>query len=266
LRVYEPLEAFAPEERRFWRSYATSTDRPEPPDGMEWEQREGLRCAAAVPPRPPAETGANIHAYVRVRDAHAYICPWDVRLRSLLTIVDVQNTLPDGIVEAFWPKPVVDAAEAELERLRRAGARVHPHVIANPWWVPLRWFLPFTFEERELTSKPLTARYTTAMAQARRRTARSLAALRQAGAAGIIEEVESLGRWLEEFHPRSFVELDYGGIARLLGEAALQADDSVRDVAAGVAALRAGRQEEALEAYRRIAERWEPLRALQHSS
>jgi hypothetical protein len=138
--------------------------------------------------------------------------------------------------------------------------------MANPWWVPLHWFLLFTQEERQVTSAPVTARYTTAMAQARRRTARALAALRQAGAAAIVTEVESLGRWLEEFHPRSVVELDYGRIAAVLGEAALQNDDSARDVAAGVAALRGGREDEALDAYRRVAERWEPLRALQHSS
>ena len=32
-----------------------------------------------------------------------------------------------------------------------------------------------------------------------------------------VDELEELGRWLEEFHARSWLELDYAGLARLLG-------------------------------------------------
>ena len=36
-------------------------------------------------------------------------------------------------------------------------------------------------------------------------------------AADVVAEVGELGRWLEEFHSRSWLELDYAGLARLLG-------------------------------------------------
>jgi hypothetical protein len=71
---------------------------------------------------------------------------------------------------------------------------------------------------------------------------------------------------LEEFHPRSLVELDYDHVAQVLGAEALYRDDSARDVAEGLAALRNDRVHEAVDAYRRIEARWDRLRTLQHSS
>ena len=42
----------------------------------------------------------------------------------------------------------------------------------------------------------------------------------------ITEAVEEATRWLEEFHPRSVVELDYGGLVELLPDDELAEDDS----------------------------------------
>ena len=54
------------------------------------------------------------------------------------------------------------------------------------------------------------------MAQARRRVARALSVLRKAFDDGsVVFAVEATGRWLEEFHPRSVVELDYAGLVDL---------------------------------------------------
>ncbi len=79
------------------------------------------------------------------------------------------------------------------------------------------------------------------MSRARRRTARALAVLRRTVEDGdVAAGLEDLGRWLEEFHPRSLVELDYGGLVHLLDDTALAQDESARDVAAALAALGAG--------------------------
>ena len=43
--------------------------------------------------------------------------------------------------------------------------------------------------------------------------------------------MEDLGRWLEEFHPRSLIELDYGDLVHLLDDAELTQDESARDMA-----------------------------------
>ena len=69
--------------------------------------------------------------------------------------------------------------------------------------------------------------------------------------------VEDLGRWLEEFHPRSVVELDYGGLVHLLDDEALAADQSARDVADALAALARGDASGAAAAYDRIITRWQ---------
>ena len=63
---------------------------------------------------------------------------------------------------------------------------------------------------------------------------------RSIGDAPITEAVEESARWLEEFHPRSVVELDYGGLVGLLSDEALATDDSPALVAAGLAGLSRG--------------------------
>ena len=99
--------------------------------------------------------------------------------------------------------------------------------------------------------------YRTAMAKARRRVARALQVLRKALPDGpTVPSVEALGRWLEEFHPRSLVELDYLGLVDLCAEATLRTDDSAGDVAEALAALQQGDTKLASVAYDRVTERW----------
>jgi hypothetical protein len=84
--------------------------------------------------------------------------------------------------------------------------------------------------------------------------------------------VETLSLWLEEFHPSSLVELDYGGLMGLLAaQGALGADElcegvamdcSVRDVADGLAALSASDQDRVTAAYLRYRMKWDAVRLL----
>jgi hypothetical protein len=78
--------------------------------------------------------------------------------------------------------------------------------------------------------------------------------------------LEQLGRWLEEFHPHSRVELDYGGLVDLLDDEALREDSSVADIAAALSALTENRGEEATVAYERVLARWRPLQSLETAS
>lgn len=107
-------------------------------------------------------------------------------------------------------------------------------------------------------------RYRTPMVQARRRLARSLKTLREHFEEGpLTEGLVDVGKWLEEFHPRSLVELDYGGLVHALSGEQLEEDRSAADVAAAVAALRSGDEETADAAYERLADRWRAVRARQ---
>jgi hypothetical protein len=78
--------------------------------------------------------------------------------------------------------------------------------------------------------------------------------------------LEEVGRWLEEFHPHSLVELDYGGLVQLLDDDALRADQSVAEVSAAVSALASKEYELATAMYQRLRARWRDLEAFQHAS
>ncbi len=78
--------------------------------------------------------------------------------------------------------------------------------------------------------------------------------------------LEDLGRWLEEFHPRSLVELDYGGLVHLLDDTELAEDESARDVATALAALATGDATSATEAYARVTGRMKALQSVESAN
>lgn len=117
-------------------------------------------------------------------------------------------------------------------------------------------------------SKEPLLRYRTPMVQARRRVARGLRVLKDSLDDGgpLVDGLIDVGRWLEEFHPRSLVELDYGGLVHVMGPDRLAEDRSAADVAEGLAALRVGDSGAAGVAYERLTERWRAVRERQFSS
>jgi len=213
-------------------------------------------------------------AFVLEVDGVTLVCPWRTRERSLQALDAFRSDLPDEVVEAFVSRELLEACDAELDRLRVEQPDLCLHVQTSPWQVPLRWFVLVDADEREVSlgapapgSTRLTGRrltYRTPMSRARRRSARALDVLRRAVDDGpVAQGVEQLGRWLELFHPRSLVELDYGGLADLLDDAELQQDVSARDVAAALLALDRGQPAEAAAAYGRVAARSKALQAVE---
>jgi hypothetical protein len=281
LRVYEPLSAFPPAERKRWESYAASGNAPSPRDGQRWERQAGLRAACGLPPRVPGRGDLGEHAYVLSSHTGPVICPWRTELRSWQAAAELPTVLAPELADAVLPAGEVSRVGTAHEEWLAANPDLRAHVLSSRWVVPVRWFLPFHRDERRLQLGPPTPAadppppeaggasagaviavgrslvYRTEMAQARRRIARALAVLRRAFDTGpVVGAVESLARWLEEFHPRSVVELDYGGIVDLRSDAELRADDSVGDVAEAVAAIADGDADNATRAYDRVIERW----------
>ena len=76
-------------------------------------------------------------------------------------------------------------------------------------------------------------------------------------------EIAQVGQWLEEFHPHSLVELDYGGLVHLLDDDSLRADQSVAEVSAAISASREGQYELASVLYQRLRNRWQALESLE---
>jgi hypothetical protein len=250
LRVYEPVSAFPEPDRSRWAAYAASPARPARRDSAATEHLEALRRAIATPQIVVPDRESE-HAYVRRADGVTYVCPWQTRLRCLISYSRLRSA-PGSPLTGTLPALAENLATAAMARLakerQQGGARLH--ILASNWAVPLAWFVPFAAAERWLalglgqdraSAAPTTSAaralvYTTPMSRARRRVARGLAALRgvpsgyaDAAWAPLRAEAElaEVGRWLAEFHPYSLVELDFGGLVHVLSDKALRGDQSV---------------------------------------
>jgi hypothetical protein len=279
LRVYEPLAAFDGQERAHWEAYLRDGTASGRAAGVAAERAAALR--ALVGARPAVVPQLPEHAFVTELDGVTLLCPWQTRARSLEALEDFRARLVDPVAEAFVPGPLADALDAELQDSRGHGP-LRPHVLSCTWQVPLRWFVLVEADERSVSlgapapttggtrRTTVTGRelvYRTAMSRARRRTAKALAVLRRTVDDGAVTAgVEELGRWLEEFHPRSLVELDYGGLVHLLDDAELTTDESARDIAAALTALADGEPVRAAAAYGRVTARMKALQAVESAS
>jgi hypothetical protein len=265
LRIYEPVSAFHEPDRSRWVAYANSATRPRRRDSLAVEHAEALRRVITTPQVTVPERESE-HAYVRRADGITYVCPWQTRLRCLLAYGQMRSESDD------------DPALAALTRLGETGpARLH--ILASTWTVPLTWFVPFAPAERWLSlgegrgraAGPATASairalvYMTPMARARRRVARGLAALRHLPAGSgeavlepdrAVGDLAEVGRWLEDFHPYSLVELDYGGLVHLVSDDALCGDQSVAEIRAAIDGAALGECELAVAMYMRARNRW----------
>jgi hypothetical protein len=278
LRVYEPLGAL-PEADRVRYAADAAARAADRASGADREHTAALRRAAAAPPRVEPPPGQE-EAFVRIVDGLTYVCPWRTRLRCWEALAEFRSGLPDELADTFVPAALAEAAEGEHERWRRERPQVHSAILSSNWEVPLAWFALFEPSERQLALGDRRSRqaspaagvvrelvYVSAMSRVRRRLARALATVRRAlGDGPLTEAVESLGRWLEEFHPHALVELDYGGLVHLLDDAALAEDESVADVAAALRALSGGDGQKAQECYQRLAGRWQAVAAVQSAS
>jgi hypothetical protein len=268
LRVYEPLTAFDRDRQVFWRRYAREGRALGPVEGPVKQRTAVLEALGAGWTRLP---DLPDEAYVLEWGDSLLVCPWNLRLRVAEAALNARDGVPSVLADAFVPPVLAGQAKAIVEDwrsgakvLERGVPRVHEQIAT--WGVPLRWFVFVDLDEREIALSPdrRTLRYRTEISKARRRAHRGVSVLRKAlGDAPITEAVEEGTRWLEEFHPRSIVELDYGGLVSLLPDDELASDDSPGLVAAGLSALSRGDAEAATEAYEKLVARWRAVQLLE---
>jgi hypothetical protein len=268
LRVYEPLTAFDRDRQVFWRRYAREGRALGPVDGPVKQRTAVLEALGAGWTRLP---DLPDEAYVLEWGDTLLVCPWNLRLRVAEAALNARDGVPSVLADAFVPPVLAGQARAIVEDWR-SGAKVLEHGVPRvheqiaTWGVPLRWFVFVDLEEREIALEPgrRTLRYRTEISKARRRAHRGVSVLRKSlGDAPITEAVEEGTRWLEEFHPRSIVELDYGGLVNLLPDDVLSEDDSPGLVAAGLSALSRGDADAASTAYEKLVERWRAVQLLE---
>ena len=286
LRVYEPLGSLPEEERRHWAGYVESGKAPSRPLLMAREHEAALAAALAVPPR--VTFGGEEHAFVRHLDGLTYICPSRLQLRAWEALEEFCSRLPDEILEAFLPGAVCASAEVDHDTWVATHPDVRPGILTETWAVPVPWFVLFEADERRLvlgerrsgaaatgpgqagvaqTGLDRALVYLTAMSRARRRAARALhVAQRSLGDGPAIDALDEIGRWLEEFHPHSLVELDYGGLVHLLDDEALSADTSVAEIGEALEQLAKGEIVAAGEIYEGVVARWRAIAGLEHAN
>jgi hypothetical protein len=278
LRVYEPMSGLPEAERKRWQDYVAQGDVPSRPVQMAREHQVALSAMLAMPPRLDLSDGVD-HAYVRHLDGLTYVCPWWLQLRAWDALDSFRAQLPDELRDAFFPP----ALSAQADVARDAWVARHPEVkagiLTSTWQVPVAWFTVFEGAERRLVLGDRRSGggategldraliYLTAMSRARRRVAQALRIVRKVFDEGpATSAIEDVGRWLEDFHPHSLVELDYGGLVHLLDDETLSADTSVAEVNESLERLAAGDPQAAGECYERVIGRWRTISALEHAN
>jgi hypothetical protein len=267
LRVYEPLSAFEESEAARWASYAraeaAATDTV---TTLRDEQRQSL-TAVLQPAGLAAPSSFDDTAYLLRVDGDVFVCPHDIRLRSWLALAELIDEIGDQQLRLLSPGSL-EHVNPDFMSWRSRHPDAVPHIRQQTWRVPPAWFLLVDPEDREAyqVDDRVSVRYRCPIVQARRRMGSAFAVVRRAFAdEPIVDVLSELGTWLESFHPHSWIELDYAGVAWLLGDD-LQDDRSCTDVAEAVRALSRGDVADATAAYDRVVERWRRVRLREHAN
>jgi hypothetical protein len=265
LRVYEPARALSQEFRSDLRaSRATLT---ESLATVATEQQTSLRRTVT----PSALLGGDdgsVDVYVLRREGRLHLCPVDLALRSWLSLTAFIGDRTDPSLRLLMPPDSLGIADERFLQWRRDHPRTVPHIQQAAWEVPRAWFTLIVDDERETYDAGgfTGVRYRARMADARRRITTAARTLRDlVDDLELIDSLSALAAWLETFDDASWVEVDYAGVAKLLGPA-LRDDRSAREVWRALRALRAGDLAAAASAYRSFTERWRAVSAYERAN
>ncbi|MGO3151695.1 MAG: hypothetical protein ACTIJJ_03615 [Galactobacter sp.] len=261
LRVFSPLRAFDDTDQLLIREQP-----PRSRQAFESEARTALlsRVTRAVTDPFPHETTESYRVlHARTPDGTAsFWCPDQLPLRAGSSAGILEENIPTVLTEAILPDAAV---EAHAERLQEQGMWLDDELVFTQeavWGIPLAWFSLFDEDEPveidDVDELLTSARIHTTLTLALERAHRTATLLAQAAdELPLVDELVNLMDWLEDFHPDSMVELDYGLLARLVWP-----DESVGDLHAGVEALAEGDVTTAAAAHHRLVRRWASIRML----
>ncbi|CAB4752475.1 MAG: hypothetical protein F2704_04495 [Actinobacteria bacterium] len=261
LRIYEPLSAFDPADRLRWSQLETNSET------IGEEQKLALR--RTIFPESPALRPDGAHV-LEIEGAR-YVSPWSTATRCWAALEDFKISLPSSVTGYFLPQAQEEVITSGAEFF---DTKV-PHILTETWIIPPRWFSLFIPEER-VRGRDGNGTFTimrTTIANAKLRSEMAHQAVHGAfGDGPVEEEIAQLGDWLDAFHPQSFLELDYGGLAGYLenslisaGEDGLDADTSIEDVLSSIAGLASGDGALAGRGYERLVTRWRRVAALEQA-
>ena len=262
LRIYEPLSAFEPADRLRWQSIEVND--------ASYISEEELALRRLVVPEPPAGRPDGVH--ILEIDGERFVSPWATATRCWAALDNFKESLPSTVIPFFVSPAIEDVITAGVDLLEDKV----PHILNETWVIPPRWFLLFQPSERHRGEDSngvfTTARTTIALAKSRAQVAHETV-VGAFGEGPVEQDLENLLAWLEMFHPNSYVELDYGGLATYLekslrdnGEDGLSADTSIEDVLHSLSGLAASDRMIAGQGYERLMSRWSHVRALESAN
>jgi hypothetical protein len=265
LRVYEPFQALNSELRRALTARGQALA--DISATLAAEQRNVLTRAVTastitVEPARPADV------YVLRREGRTYFCPVDMPLRSWLSMTSLIDSIGGTAATAIMPPESLALADEQFLRWRRDNPAAVPHIQQVTWGVPRTWFALVVEDERTgYDAGPVVSvRYRARMEDARRRVAAARRLLvKVLDDSEVVNEVASLERWLASFHTGSWVELDYAGVAQLLGEHLVE-DHSAREIHQALDAIQRGDLATAGATYRGFEERWRRVNAFERAN
>jgi hypothetical protein len=254
LRVFQPLEAFPPQEQGRWERYIVAgAPHPIRPRYVDLATPAGLGFV-----HPAGEDGAH----VKLVDGAYFVCPERTRLRVLAGLLAFRDAAPFEGAAAFVPEGEARRARKQLGRMRRRNPGEVAAIMQSPWHVPVRWLVLFDDEERRLEEAGGHHRlsYLTTARKAVRRAERAVPVLRHTELGPIAELIVELHQWLSLFEPGSLLELDYDGLCGLMTWDEMDDDHSAREIGDALKALAAEEFTRSAELYQAAVSRTNELR------
>lgn len=263
LRAYEPTER-----RTAQGSGGNATDTPLDTSTVTLAQEQQTVLSRTIAPFGSLRGDDLAGRYVLEREGLFYTCPIDLALRSwlaLATFVEDTDTATQHLLQVPDPQRRGDVADRVWEQ---SLVRAVPHIRSATWGVPRTWFLLVTEAEREMYDNggSTSVRFRTSMSQARARLAEASGLLGALiGDEELMDELDDLQAWLTSFGVDGCLEVDYAGVAGLLGEA-LSADTSASEIQDAIDALRRKDFAAAGDAYGAFTTRWRVVNALERAN
>ncbi|MFQ4147898.1 hypothetical protein AAGW05_04240 [Arthrobacter sp. LAPM80] len=263
LRVYLPREAYSTAEFAYLESRMEPEQNAISVDAGELADSLG-RVTRLLPNPLPTAGGDRVRVLTMGEDEPLLYAPNQVVARSIASAAD----LATGTMEQL-ASLVLSQAEWTVN-LERAAAGPHVEMPlqtrSSTWGIPFSWFVLVYANDRmevvESSGRILTVRIQVPVSSAVGRIERTLRMLAEmAPDLDLFAELADLGSWLSGFNEAGVVELDYGTVANRV-----HPDDSPADVHMGLQCLADGDFTGAAAAYRRLANRWMPVRQLARAS
>jgi hypothetical protein len=262
LKVFVPLASFPPRERERWTSYVEAGEGLTRSEVAEVEWRDA--SARLVGGRSTLGPDA---ALVRRAGSRTLLCPLQLDLRAAFALEAFRRTVPDVVVDQFVPDDRSRSLLAEAAATGRA-----PHILDEPWAVPLHWFVAFSPEERRFLDPPEGAgprvRFLTTVGQAVLRLEHAIEVVEATveDADEILLALAELAAWLDGFVDEAVVELDEGRVGLLRSPEERRADRTCEELHEALDALAAGDLLAAAATFGIVRARWSARRAKDHAS